>query len=46
MDLLEQAENLAVQGFAFENFPQIDEKEELSNGLKGRCNKGLSYDLV
>ena len=45
MALLELAENLAVQGFVFENFPQIDEKEELRNGLKGRCNKGLSYDL-
>ena len=46
MASLELAEDLAVQGFDFEKLPQIDEKEELGNGLKGRCNKGLSYDLV
>ena len=45
MALLELAENLAVQGFVFENFPLIDEKEELRDGLRGRCNNGLSYDL-
>ena len=37
------AEDLALQGFDFEKFPQIDGKEELGNGfLKGRCYKGLS----